>query len=109
MNPETTLNAVRELSENAMLRPATKHLRLTQPEDLQRGRPRPAPEAYEELHPPRMSGDGGTAHDHRPRPPVATDHCSRCGKRPEYCYCDVSPVVPDWMQKAAKKAGSSNV
>lgn len=58
----TTLRAVRELSEHAMLRPASKRLLFaTPPAPLVR----PAIICYEETHRPRISGSG-TAHGRRP-------------------------------------------
>lgn len=57
MNPQSTLDAVRELSEKAMLRPSPKRLRVTSLRDQSRG-PRRATFAYEELHLPKIGPAG---------------------------------------------------
>jgi hypothetical protein len=61
--PEFTLTSVRELSENATLRPASKRLLLaaTAPPLVTRT----AIISFEELHPPVIAGSG-TAHGRRP-------------------------------------------
>lgn len=53
MNPESTLEAVRELSENATLRPPPKHLRLARAKDVSAGLRR-ATVAYEDAHTPKI-------------------------------------------------------
>jgi hypothetical protein len=55
MTPQTTLDAVRELSERASLRPAPTRLRLTKPGEQPPG-PRRAIIAYEDAHTPRIGG-----------------------------------------------------
>lgn len=91
MTPQATLDAVRELSERATLRPAPKRLRLTRPEDLQPAL-KPAPIPYEELHPLQIGGSAGTAGNHRPHKPKAvTEHVTR------------SAMEKDWMLSALEK------
>jgi len=102
MTPQTTLDRVRELSERAMLRPAPKRLRLTRPEDVNPPL-KPAPVPFEELYPPRIGGDLGTAGNHKARRKHDAAHCPDCGKRPEYCYCEVKPRKKDFMQQALEK------
>lgn len=103
MTPQATLDAVRELSERAMLRPAPNRLHLTKPEEVNQPLRR-APIPYEELHPPKIGGDLGTAGNNKARKPRAADHCELCGKRPDYCYCDVKPKKNDFMKRAVEKA-----
>lgn len=103
MNPQTTLDAVRELSERATIRPPPKCLPLAKPEDLRPPLKR-ANATYEELHPPKIGGDLGTAGNNKARKPRASDHCPGCGKRPEYCYCDVKPDEKDFMRATVEKA-----
>lgn len=102
MTPQSTLEAVRNLSENAPLRPALARLRLTRPGDLRAG-PRPAVTTYEELHPPRI----GSWTPHQSGKRQATDHCATCGKRPEYCYCEVKPKEKDFMREALEKSAAA--
>jgi hypothetical protein len=64
MSYDTTLAAVRDLSENATLRPAARRLRLTRPDDALA--PRRAIIPFEDLHRPRIGGTAGTAGDYRP-------------------------------------------
>jgi hypothetical protein len=105
MTPQTTLNAVRELSERALLRPAPTRLHLTRPEDL-RPTLKPAPVPYEELCPIRIGGSLGTAGNNRPRK-HQEQHCPECGKRPQYCYCNVKPREKDFMRAALDKTAAA--
>ncbi len=68
MNAETTLNAVRELSERATLRPAAKRLRLGGPK-AEASKPKRTVIPWEELHPTRMGGDPGRASAYKARKP----------------------------------------
>jgi hypothetical protein len=92
MNPLTTLNAVRELSERALLRPAPTRLRLTKPEDRQAGS-RPAVIPYEELHPLKIGGFAGTAGNNKARAP-----------RPVREKVTHSAMKKDFMRAAVDKA-----
>jgi hypothetical protein len=65
---ETTLAIVRELSENAIHRPAPKRLQFDRLVDRSPSA-RPALIAFEELHRPKFGGDLGTAHNHTRRTP----------------------------------------
>lgn len=106
MTYEATLDCVRELSERATLRPAPHHLALAKPEDLHHG-PRPAIVAWEDRHLPKIGGDLGTAGNHkRHQKHAVKDHCPTCGKRPQYCYCEVRPRKKDFMQAALEKTES---
>jgi hypothetical protein len=106
MNAQTTLDAVRELSEQAMLRPSPTQLRLTTPEDIAARRPRVII-PWEERHALRFGGAQGTAGNYKPRKNQTADHCQDCGKRPQYCFCKVKPKEKDFLTIAAKKAESA--
>jgi len=69
MNAETTLNKVREISENAHRRPAAKRLRLKTESDEWRTKRVIVP--YEELHPPTRLGVALTASGYKRRDPDA--------------------------------------
>jgi hypothetical protein len=96
MNPQTTLNAVRELSERAMLRPAPTRLRLARAADLRPG-PRPATIPYEELHPPRRIGIEV--------PMRASGYRQRKGTVPK----DAPPAEKDFLKLAVEKTAPKPV
>jgi hypothetical protein len=82
MTPQTTLEAVRELSERAMFRPSPTRLRLTKPEE-QRPGPRRAVMTYEELHPPRIGTEAGRASGQQSRKP-RVEHVTRTAMEKDF-------------------------
>lgn len=89
MTPQATLDAVRELSERASLRPAPTRLRLTKPEEHQPG-PRRAIIAYEDKVTLKIGG-WSTPHSNTKRR-VPKTHVTR------------TAMEKDFMQLAAEKA-----
>jgi hypothetical protein len=95
MTPQTTLDAVRELSERAMLRPSPTRLRLTRPQERPAG-PRRAIIAYEDAHLPRIGGEAGRASGQKSR-------------KPRNEHVTARAMEKDYMAEALAKTEATNI